>query len=51
MPESSQVESIEGIEVTKAKGTVGINSSSKDRSVSSKVHGSSKAKVTRYSRC
>jgi hypothetical protein len=47
MPESSQFESMEGIEggseVTRARGMAGIDGSSE-------VHGGSEAKVTRYSR-
>jgi hypothetical protein len=50
MPESSQVESMEGIEVTGAGGTAGIDGSSEDRGGSSEVRGGSEAKVTRYGR-
>jgi hypothetical protein len=61
MPESSQVESMEGIEggseVTGAGGMAGIDGSSEDyggssevRGGSSEVRGGSEAKVTRYGR-
>jgi hypothetical protein len=54
MPESSQVESMEGIEggseVTGAGGTAGIDGSSEVHGGSSEVRGGSEAKVTRYGR-